>query len=38
MARFILRQPIRFVEGTGFTIDNGNEDIVLRDNTTVFLI
>ena len=35
MARFILRQPIRFVEGTGFTIDNGNEDIVLRDNTTV---
>jgi len=35
MARFILRQPIRFVEGTGFTIDNGNEDIILRDNTTV---
>ena len=35
MARFILRQPIGFVEGTGFTIDNGNEDIVLRDNTTV---
>ena len=35
MARFILRQPIRFVEGTGFTIDNGNEDIVLRENTTV---
>ena len=35
MARFILRQPIRFVEGTGFTIDNGNEDIILRENTTV---
>ena len=35
MARFILRQPIRFVEGTGFTIDNGNEDITLRENTTV---
>ena len=35
MARFILKQPIRFNDGLGFSITNGNEDIVLRDNVTV---
>tara|TARA_X000001382_G_scaffold129178_1_gene120539 strand:+ start:2874 stop:3698 length:825 start_codon:yes stop_codon:yes gene_type:complete len=35
MARFILKQPIRFNDGVGFSITNGNEDIILRDNVTV---
>jgi hypothetical protein len=35
MARFILKQPIRFNDGTGFTINNGNESITLTDNINV---
>ena len=35
MARFILRQPISFLEGTGFSITGGNEEITLTENTTV---
>ena len=35
MARFILKQPIRFNDGTGFTINNGNENITLTDNKNV---
>ena len=27
MARFILRQPISFLDGTGFSITGGNEEI-----------
>ena len=35
MARFILRQPISFLDGTGFSITGGNEEITLTENTTV---
>ena len=35
MARFVLKQPIRFNDGTGFTIDNGNANITLTENTNV---
>ena len=35
MARFILRQPISFLDGTGFSITGGNEEITLTENTSV---
>lgn len=35
MARFILRQPISFLDGTGFSITGGNEEITLTENTTI---
>ena len=35
MAKFILKSPIKFIQGTGFTITPNNTEIQLTDAVSV---